>query len=843
VTQSALFLRALLVEDRPADAKLALHQLRAAGYQVDARIVDNEPAFMAALENPPEIILADYNVPGFDAFQTLACLRRSGLDVPVIVVSGTIGEDVAVDAIRAGAHDYLIKDRLGRLGPAVARALEDRRLRASERETLAALRRSEAELREKTEQYGVMLDAISELGEGLVITEAGRLIYCNAAYRHMTGYTEAELLAQGNLVDLAPEELRPELIARLQERLAGLRPASYIESQLVTKTGTVVDVEAAIHMLPVLGQNRILAVIRDITTRKALQRALREGEQRVRAILENVGEGIVTCDESGTIETANQAAEALFKYGAGELVGESISTLIDEGARAEFFQALTRRPARAARSAAPPRETVGRLRDGTPFPMEFSADGVDLGDRRLLIASFRDVSERRAYVEALEYQALHDSLTRLPNRVLFGDRVSQAIAAGERAGTGFGVLLLDLDRFKDVNDTLGHHQGDALLRVFAERLKSAMREVDTVARLGGDEFGILPQGVEDADGLIQTARKILATMEEPFVLESQVVDAAVSIGIATYPAHGTDVSTLVRHADVAMYVAKRRGLGCAVYDPDQDDNAAHRLALLGQLRRAITNGELVLHYQPQVDLATRTVHAVEALVRWEHPEEGLLMPDQFLPLAEQSDLMGPLTAWVLAESLRQLGRWRALGLDLAMSVNATTRNLQDRDFPEIVAEILSGSDVDPARLILEITESSAMSPLAIAGLDPLHRTGVTLAIDDFGTGYSSLAYLKRLPVAQIKIDKSFIVDLAHDEDDAAIVRPTIALGHNLGLKVVAEGVEDEASLGLLLDYGCDLGQGHLISRALGAADLDRWFSRAPWRVERIGTGARRVRSG
>jgi len=691
-------LRAILVEDREADARLVLHALKTAGYDVDARVVDTADAFTSALADPPDIVLADYNLPGFNAFDTIARLKASGVDVPLIVVSGTIGEDVAVAAIRAGAHDYLIKDRLARLGAAVNRALEERASR--DREEAAAV-------------------------------------------------------------------------------------------------------------------------------------ALRQSEARLRAILDNVGEGIVTCDESGLVDSVNRAALELFGFTADELTGRSIEMVIADDRRADFLGYLTTSPAQQRRDAPYAVDTTGRRKDGSPLPLEFSAEGVQLDDRRLIIVSFRDVSERRAYMEALEYQALHDALTGLPNRVLFGDRVSQAVAAAERSRSGFGVLLLDLDRFKDVNDTLGHEQGDALLRAFAARLKETLREVDTVARLGGDEFGILPQGIADEEGLMQTARKILTTMQEPFVLEGQVVDTPLSVGIARFPVHGSDVNTLVRHADVAMYVAKHRGLGCAMYDPEQDRNAAHRLALLGQLRRAISHDELFLHFQPQVDLAQRHVRAVEALVRWQHPEQGLLMPDQFLPLAEQSDLMAPLTSWVLDRALGQLATWRRHGLDLVMSVNATTRNLQDHEFPAIVGDVLRKHDLAADLLTIEITESSAMSPLAIDGLEPLHRAGVTLSIDDFGTGYSSLAYLKRLPVAQIKIDKSFIMDLSHDEDDAAIVRPTIALGHNLGLEVVAEGVEDEEALRMLATYGCDFIQGHLVSRAVDAATFEAWLSAGRWRVQRM----------
>ena len=685
-------------------------------------------------------------------------------------------------------------------------------------------REAESQLRSQTERYETMLTAISDLGEGLVITEAGKMIYGNQAYVDLTGYTLDELADVPSLIDLAPEELRADLQARLVERLQGKVPADqFIESQLVTKDGRVVDVESSIRMLPAETKGRILAIIRDITDRKKIEASLQDSKERMRVILENVGDGIVTCSDQGVIETVNPAVERLFGYGADELVGTQIELLIDKPDRADFVGNLGAAANELGQAGASrSREMAGLRKDHKTFRMEVNASTVELGHRRMVIASFRDVSERRAYIEALEYQALHDALTGLPNRALFADRVNRAIARAQRRKERFGLLLLDLDRFKDVNDTLGHPSGDALLSAFADRLRLALRGVDTVARLGGDEFAILPEGIEDVDGLVRTARKIQSAIEAPFTLGDHVLDSAASIGIAVYPEHGVDANTLVQHADVAMYVAKRRGTGSAVYSPEQDEYSAKRLALLGRLRHGIGNNELVLHYQPQVNILSGGMGAVEALVRWQPKGDDLLLPDHFLPQAEQSELMRPLTVWVLNEALGQLGRWRADGLDLRMSVNVSARNLQDADFITEVAEVLEKHAVTPSNLTLEITESTAMSPSALDGIRPLHQLGVRLAIDDFGTGYSSLAYLKRLPVSELKIDKAFITNLAEDADDAAIVRPTVTLAHNLGLKVVAEGLENQASRNLLISYGCDLAQGNLIAPPLVASELEKW---------------------
>ncbi len=422
-----------------------------------------------------------------------------------------------------------------------------------------------------------------------------------------------------------------------------------------------------------------------------------------------------------------------------------------------------------------------------------------------------------------EHQAAHDPLTDLPNRTYFRERVTQAIA--DHPDRGLAVLIIDLDHFKEVNDTLGHQIGDQLLQNFARRLCSALRADDVVARLGGDEFAVLARtnGPDTARALAGSIHAALAT---PFELESLHFEIGASIGASQYPEHGDDVGNLIRKADVAMYAAKERRGGFEPYEPERDRHDARRLTLLSELRHAIESEHLVLHYQPKADLATGRILGAEALVRWQHPVHGLLPPDDFIPLAEPTGLMGPLTQTVLAQALRQCRAWEDAGLDLRVAVNVSVRNLYDERFVHDVDRLLRQNGVAPSSLTLEITESTMMADPTrpVAALSQLSMRGVHIAIDDFGTGYSSLAYLKRLPVTELKIDKSFVMGMVDDPDDATIVRSTIELARNLGLQVVAEGVEHEDVWNTLAALGCHRAQGFYLSPALPAKEFETWLS-------------------
>jgi diguanylate cyclase (GGDEF)-like protein len=440
-----------------------------------------------------------------------------------------------------------------------------------------------------------------------------------------------------------------------------------------------------------------------------------------------------------------------------------------------------------------------------------------------------------------EHQATHDSLTDLPNRSLFRDRGSQAILRDRRTDLSAAVLIMDLDHFKEVNDTLGHHHGDLLLKRIGPALEEVLRSSDTVARLGGDEFAILLPGLAGPGSAIHVAEKVLERLGRPFVVDGSPLHVGASIGIACFPSHGDDVDTLIQRADVAMYWAKAGGTGCEIYSPEQDRYTPERLALAAELRRALERpDELLLLYQPKIDLQTGMASGVEALVRWDHPRHGLLPPGEFIAIAERTGLIHSLTSHVLEGAVRQSRAWQDAGIDLKVAVNLSNRTLLDESLPDHVSGLLARHGVAPGRLELEITESTIMAdPVrATAILDRLSAMGIRLAIDDFGTGYSSLSQLKRLPVHEIKIDKSFVLGMRADKDDAVIVQSTIDLGRNLGLNTVAEGVEDEATLSELSRLGCDFAQGYHMSRPISSADLGKWLQMPARLPGPVGAGAR-----
>jgi len=431
-----------------------------------------------------------------------------------------------------------------------------------------------------------------------------------------------------------------------------------------------------------------------------------------------------------------------------------------------------------------------------------------------------------------ERQALHDALTDLPNRTLLQQRVESALAGARRDGVGLGLILLDLDRFKEVNDTLGHPAGDALLEVVARRLVGAVRPGDTVARLGGDEFAVLLPDVDHPTDAIEVAGRIKQSLAEPFRLEGVLMDVDVSIGIALSPQHGDDVEVLMRRADVAMYVAKGEQTGIEVYDVARDPNSPTRLGTVTALREALDLGQLELHYQPKVNLVDGTVVGVEALVRWRHPERGLIPPDDFIPLAERTGLVHRITAFVVKAALDQVEEWWKQGVQIPVAVNVSMRDLQETDLAGLVAAELDAHHLPPSALVLELTESVlAQDPgRAVATLRELADLGVLSSLDDFGTGYSSLLLLERLPVAEIKIDRSFVRRLDEAGADPAMVRSIIGFAHGLGLSVVAEGVETSLAWKVLRDMDCDVAQGYRVARPMPADQATQWL------VERVVRG-------
>jgi len=574
-----------------------------------------------------------------------------------------------------------------------------------------------------------------------------------------------------------------------------------------------------VHLLRNMDHHEIGMLVQD--------RQMRRTETLMRHVVANSFDAIVTSREDGTVETFNRVAQKMFGWPEAEAVGRNISEFV----KLPHAELRDRGPDHQ-RNYRALYESEGSTRDGRRFPTELAVTWIVADGVRRRVMFLRDITERKAQQEALRYQATHDVLTDLPNRSLLHERVEEALVAARQHAWPVAFLLLDLDRFKEINDTLGHHIGDVLLRKIARRLESNVRAQDTIARLGGDEFAVLLPGT-GLDSAHQIAHGLIRSLDEPFAVEGLSLQVDTSVGITLFPEHGTGASALIRRADVAMYVAKKERTGVAVYDADQDFTSIRLLALTGDLRRAIQEDRLTLHYQPKMSARTGRPIGVEVLARWRHPEHGEIPPDEFVGLAEHSGLIRPLTRWVLETSLQQCAEWRRQGVDLSVSVNLSARNLLDEELPRSLMEMLRTIELPVDRVTLEITESVIMEDpkRALEVLTELHEIGVAIAIDDFGTGYSSLGYLKKLPADELKIDKSFVLDMDRNADDETIVHSTIELAHNLGLRVVAEGVETEEIWARLRRLGCDTGQGFLFSRPLPAGRLIEWYRETIARVE------------
>ena len=724
-------------------------------------------------------------------------------------------------------YPLLVDDRLvGVMALFARRPLSDDTLQAmasiSYKVALAVERRwTEQALRQSEERFR-SLSACSPVGIFTADIE-GRCTYTNPRLHAILGHTFEEFLGEGWQRFLHPDD-RGWVLERWSAAYHDVREFDEVYRYRTAQRG-----DRWIHgkASPMLGdQGRLVGyagMLEDITERRAAEHALREAEARIRAVVDHVVNGIITIDQHGTIESFNPAAERIFGYQAAEVLGRNVKLLIPEPDRSAHDGYLANYARASQRTiVCSDREVVGLRSDGSNFPMDLAVSEYPLDGRRVFTGIVRDITERKRAEDQLTYQATHDLLTGLPNRTLLQRHMEQAIASSRDQDASFALLLLDLDRFKEINDTFGHHYGDTILQQVSPHLLGAVRESDTVARLGGDEFGIcLP--CADRATANQIAERILASLKQPILVDGLAFDASISIGIALYPEHGQDIVTLMQRADVAMYKAKRAQIGQAVYSVDQADYTPRRLALISELRQGIEDNQLLLHYQPKIDLKTMRVSGVEALTRWQHPREGLLPPAEFIPLAEHTGLIKPLGLWALHTALLQCQAWHRLGVNLNVAVNLAPQSLQDEQLEESILTLLKSSDALSQWLTLEVTERAVMTNPARAKaiLSRLHEIGVRISIDDFGTGYSSLAYLTEFPVDEVKVDQSFVKEMVVNERDACIVRAVIDLGHNLGLRVVAEGVEDRASLELLASWGCDLAQGFYISRPLPPAEAQR----------------------
>ncbi|MHB1565165.1 MAG: putative bifunctional diguanylate cyclase/phosphodiesterase [Acidiferrobacter sp.] len=546
---------------------------------------------------------------------------------------------------------------------------------------------------------------------------------------------------------------------------------------------------------------------------------LQNQEAHLRAVLDNTAGAIFTLDGRGIIRSMNLAGERMFGYNATETVGHSIAMLIPDVA------AGLPRTAEGSLCTGTT-ESSGRAQSGAPLSLEIAVSEMVLDGERQFIAFAGDISARQHTAELIRRQAYHDSLTGLPNGTFLRERLEQALASSHAAP--FVLVVLELDRLTDINNTLGRPVGDLVLQQVGPRLAALLDDDDLAAFLGGGLFALLLLHRNRAQAE-QAGRRVVKTLESPFLVGRTTLDAGVRVGIALHPDHGDHPHLLLQRAEVALEVARQSGSHHIIYAAKQDPYSPRRLLVMGELHQAVEHGELLLHYQPKANLVTGRVVGVEALARWQHPELGMIPPAEFIPLAEQSGLINQVTRWVLRTAVTQCASWHAAGIKVPVAVNLSVRNLTDRELLGYVLRTLEHAGLAARWLELEITESMLMADPdgAMAVLTRLQRAGIRLAIDDFGTGYSSLAYLKRLPVSAIKIDRSFVTDMRQDKGDIAIIRSTIELAHNLGLTTIAEGVEDRATWDQLQALGCDEVQGYYLSRALSPERFIDWIDDHP----------------
>jgi len=574
--------------------------------------------------------------------------------------------------------------------------------------------------------------------------------------------------------------------------------------------------------------------IRSVLERAAISEALYAEQERARITLDSIGDAVISTDMLGSVVYLNAVAERMTGWSLAEATGhstEEVFRIIDASTRAVAGNpmALAIRENKIVGLTA---NCVLIRRDGEEVAIEDSA--APIRDRRGHVTGavmvFRDVSKARALTLTMAYLAQHDSLTDLPNRLLLQDRMAQAIAQARRHQKQLALLFLDVDRFKNVNDSLGHDVGDHSLQTVAQRLLACVRSTDTVSRQGGDEFVVLLSEVTDAQDAAVSAEKILAALSVPYEIDEHEVHLTVSIGIVTYPADGADTATLLKNADVAMYHAKESGRNnYQFFKPEMNAHAAARQSLENDLRHAIERNEFVLHYQPKVSLETGAVTGVEALVRWRHPIRGLVPTAQFISIAEDSGLIVPIGRWVLREGCRQARSWQDAGLpSVRVAINVSAVELRAKGFVTAVHDILTETRLEPRYLELELTETFLMQDSTSTSevLLSLKEMGVRIALDDFGTGYSSLSYLRRFPIDIVKIDRSFVRDLTTDDDDASIVSAVISMGSRLHMEVVAEGVETREQLAFLQEQGCPEGQGYYFSRPMVPAECAKLLADA-----------------
>jgi diguanylate cyclase (GGDEF)-like protein/PAS domain S-box-containing protein len=806
----------LLIEDDGHDAELiatALAQPGGCSYRTERATGLSEALAMLA-EVSFEIVLLDLDLPDGQGLPVFERVAEAAPNALIVILSSEDDEETARQAVQNGADDYLVKAQVD--GHWLSRTLN---YLIERKATQEVLKLSDARFR-------AMSDA-SPLGIFVSDVE-GECIYTNEAYQTLSGLTLEQTLGTNWSMAIHADDRERVL---LEWRAAASGTDKFMtEARFLRPDNSVVW--ARLNAAAMLDGHRLrghVQTVEDIGERKLAEDALFEEKERAQVTLNSIGDAVLTTNLPGNVTYLNQVAEEMTGWSCEEAIGKPLSAVF------RIIDGKTRKEApNPAQLAIRENRTVGLAadcillrRDGFESAIEDSAAPIHNRDGTVAgaVIVFHDVSESRTMALKMTHLAQHDFLTGLPNRVLLTERLSRAIGQARRHGKRVALMYIDLDYFKHINDSLGHAVGDLLLQMVAQRLKRCIRDTDTVCRQGGDEFVILLSETGQILDAAQVAEKILAAFADPCLVSGNELHITLSIGISIYPDDGHDAEDVMKNADTAMYHAKSNGRNnYQFFTGEMNTRAVRRLFIEGNLRRALKQREFMLYYQPKIDLESGLMVGCEALIRWQDPQYGLVYPNQFVPIAEESGLIVPIGSWVLHEACRQVSVWQAAGLlAVPVSVNISAIEFRHKDFLDGVATILRDTGLSPVFLELELTESILMQDAASSAtvLESLKEMGIQLAIDDFGTGYSSLSYLKRFPINTLKIDQSFIHDIDVDTDDASIVRAMIGMGKSLKQRVIAEGVETISQLDFLRTLQCDEGQGFLFGHPLPADQFER----------------------
>ena len=792
-------IKILMLEDNPFDAELNERALRKNGLKFVINRIETEASYLDALVTfKPDLILSDYNLPNYNGLKALQAAQKLDQEIPFIFVTGAIGEEASVKMLKQGAVDYILKDRLTRLPEAVIRAIEDacqkRSLKASEERYRLLMQSS---------HYGIWDWNLRE-----------DMLYLSPEWKQQLGYKDHELENSFSTFEklLHPQD-KIHVIDTVKSFIANPEDQWNVEFRMLHKTDGYRWINArASYKTDTSGRVvRMLGVHIDVTQRRNSDEKLRQAAQ----VFSSTIEGVIITDANARILRVNPAFEQITGYTSGQAIGRMPRFLQSDDQDKDNINSIWNTLLSDGYWSG---EILNQRADGNSYPalMTISAVRDDSQKTTGYVCLFVDITQSKRTEERLEFLAHHDALTKLPNRLLFKARLNQALQHAIRNRSKVATMFIDLDRFKHINDSMGHNVGDELLQQVSERLIHSIRAEDTLARISGDEFVLMIEHDLSVESITNVLTKIMNTFREPFELSHHKVLITCSIGVSIFPEDADNADELVRNADAAMYRAKEHGRNTyEYYTPEMTASALEHVFLENALHHALSENQFTQYYQPQFRLDNGLLTGCETLIRWHHPQEGNISPHRFIPLAVQNGTIQEIDFWMFRTACIQGRAWLDQGLPVQhISVNMTGSQIQHKDFAEKINNILLETKFPKENLEIEVTESFVMQrpEVGIYQLQKLYDNGISIAIDDFGTGYSSLSYLKKLPVSKIKLDRSFIKDITEDKDTLAIVCAITDMAKSLGKTIVAEGVETLEQAKQLKELGCEQVQGYYFCR-------------------------------